>query len=142
MGIRYEDDIVGWAGEQAALLRSGRLHAIDVFNIAEEIEDVARAVRHELKSRMVVLLAHLLKWQCQPARRGASWVGTITVQRGEIADLLDEAPSLRRFFDDEHWLASLWRRAAALAGAETGIAIPSHWIWPVDKVLDPGFWPG
>lgn len=52
MGIRYDDDIVGWAGERAALLRSVRLGAIDAFNIAEEIEDVARAVRHERKRRM------------------------------------------------------------------------------------------
>ncbi|HWJ95926.1 MAG TPA: DUF29 domain-containing protein [Telluria sp.] len=141
MGIRYEDDIVGWAGEQAALLRSGRLDVLDLPNIAEEIEDVARAVRHELKSRMVVLLAHLLKWQFQPERRGASWAGTITHQRGEIDEILDEAPSLRRLVDDEHWLASVWRRAAALAHAETGTAVPDHWIWPVDRALDPGFWP-
>lgn len=141
MGIRYEDDIVGWAGEQAALLRSGRLGAIDVFDIAEEIDRVASTVRHELKSRMVVLLAHLLKWQLQLARRGASWAGIITLQRGEIADLFEEAPSLRRLLDDEHWLASVWRRGAALAHAETGIDMPHRWSWPLDKVLDPGFWP-
>jgi hypothetical protein len=142
MGIRYEDDIVGWAGEQAALLRARRLDALDLPNIAGEIEDVARAVRHALKRPMVVLLAHLLKWQFQPTRRGASWAGTITLQRGEISDVLDEAPSLRRLFDDEQWLASVWRRGAELAHAETGIAIPDHWIWQVDKVPDPGFWPG
>ncbi|MDQ9557779.1 DUF29 family protein, partial [Serratia marcescens] len=37
---RYETDVVAWANEQAALLRSGKLSEIDIEKIAEEIEDV------------------------------------------------------------------------------------------------------
>lgn len=39
MGTRYEQDVVLWAKEQAALLRSGQLSALDIEHIAEEIED-------------------------------------------------------------------------------------------------------
>ncbi|MDR3089077.1 MAG: DUF29 domain-containing protein, partial [Desulfobulbaceae bacterium] len=73
MNTAYETDVVAWAGEQARLLRAGRFDLLDIENIAEEIEDVGKAEQRELMSRMAVLLAHLLKWQYQPERRGKSW---------------------------------------------------------------------
>jgi hypothetical protein len=85
MGTRYEQDVVAWANEQAALLRAGKLSAIDVEHVAEEIEDLGKSEQRELASRMPVLLAHLLKWQCQPARRSKSWQYTIRTQRKEVA---------------------------------------------------------
>ena len=35
----YETDLHAWAMEQAALLRAGRLDAVDAANVAEELED-------------------------------------------------------------------------------------------------------
>ena len=72
MTATYEKDVIAWANEQAALLRAGRFSALDIEHIAEEIEDVGKSERREFVSRMAVLLAHLLKWQYQPERRGAS----------------------------------------------------------------------
>ena len=43
MGTPYEKDVVAWAMEQAALLRAGKLSAIDIEHIAEEIEGMAGA---------------------------------------------------------------------------------------------------
>jgi len=40
---RYETDVVAWANEQAALLRSGKLSEIDIEKIAEEIEEAGQA---------------------------------------------------------------------------------------------------
>ncbi|MDR0781146.1 MAG: DUF29 domain-containing protein [Pseudomonadales bacterium] len=68
----YDKDVVAWAAEQAALLRAGKFSALDVEHLAEEIEDVGKSEQRELSNRMAVLLAHLLKWQYQSARRGAS----------------------------------------------------------------------
>jgi T5SS/PEP-CTERM-associated repeat protein len=59
--VNYEEDFYGWTVEQSRLLRSGELSAIDVGNIAEEIESMGRSERRELKSQLVVLVAHLLK---------------------------------------------------------------------------------
>src|SRR5471032_3643024 len=98
MGTTYEEDVVAWASEQAALLRAGKLSSIDIEHIAEEIEDVGKSEQRELASRMAVLLAHLLKWQFQPSRRSKSWKFTIRTQRKEVAYVLDEAPSLRGKF--------------------------------------------
>jgi hypothetical protein len=121
MGTRYEQDIVAWASEQAALLRAGKLSAIDIEHIAEEIEDVGKSEQRELASRMSVLLAHLLKWQFQPSRRSKSWQFTIRTQRKETAYVLNEAPSLRGKFNDAAWRDIIWSKACSLASNETGL---------------------
>jgi len=90
----YEKDFHAWTLENAALLRQRRFAEIDVENIAEELENMGRGERHELLNRLAVLLAHLLKWRFQPARRGNRWKYTIEEQRRRIKRLLDENPSL------------------------------------------------
>jgi hypothetical protein len=63
MGTLYDDDVISWAAQQAALLRAGRWSELDIDNIAEEIEDVGKSEKRQLQSRQVVLLTHLLKWK-------------------------------------------------------------------------------
>jgi hypothetical protein len=95
MGIAYEKDIVAWANEQASFIRAGRFELLDLEHIAEEIEDVGKSEQRELENRMAILLAHLLKWQYQPARRGASWQKTIKVQRTQVNRRIQKTPSFK-----------------------------------------------
>ena len=142
MGTSYEKDVVAWANEQAALLRAGEFSAIDVEHIAEEIEDVGKSEQRELISRMAVLLAHLLKWQYQPALRGKSWTRTIAVQRKDVVYVLNEAPSLRGKFNDAQWLDLVWSKAVLSAENETGLeGFPETCPWAMEQVLDPAFLP-
>jgi hypothetical protein len=141
MSTAYETDVVAWANEQAALLRSGNLTAIDALNIADEIESVGRSERNELESRMAVLLAHLLKWQFQPERRGHSWEATIKLQRIQLAKLLHDSPSLKHAFENEKFLRTIWLHATVIAGDQTQLDMPRTWIWPLDLVLGDDFWP-
>lgn len=71
---RYETDVIAWANEQAAFIRAGRFDMLDLEHLADEIEDVGKSERRELRNRMAVLLTHLLKWKFQPERRGSSWI--------------------------------------------------------------------
>jgi hypothetical protein len=64
--------VILWSQEQARLLRAGRFSELDIEHLADEIEDVGKSEKRELASRMVVLLAHLLKCRVQPKNRGAS----------------------------------------------------------------------
>ena len=66
----YKEDLHAWAREQAALLRAGRLGEVDAANIAEELDDVGNEQYDKLESALRVLLAHMLKWDHQPERRG------------------------------------------------------------------------
>lgn len=144
MGTRYEQDVVAWANEQAALLRAGKLTALDIQHIAEEIEDVGKSEQRELASRMSVLLAHLLKWQFQSSRRSKSWQFTIRTQRKEVAYVLAEAPSLHGKFSDSAWLDIVWSKARSIASNETGLDLdvfPEVLPWTVDDVLSQEFHP-
>jgi Domain of unknown function DUF29 len=140
--VKYEEDFYAWTVEQSRLLRSGELSAIDVANIAEEIESMGRSDRRELKSRLVVLLMHLSKWRHQPGGRSRSWSATIEEQRLQIEGILGESPSLRpsvaAMLIEAHAIA----RARAIA--ETGLAdeaFPEVCPFTADEVLSRAFLP-
>ena len=57
---KYESDYYGWTQEQADLMRHRRLAELDLENLIEEIESMGKAQKEALRSRLRVLLAHLL----------------------------------------------------------------------------------
>jgi hypothetical protein len=139
----YEEDFFAWTKRTASLLRARRFSDLDVEHLAEEIEDMGKRDRRELDSRVRVLLAHLLKWQLQPARQSRSWKATIVAQRAEIDDLLRDSPSLRSRVGSE--LERNYGVAVARAAAETGAArdrFPTRCPWSARQLLDPRFHPG
>ncbi|MCG1041765.1 DUF29 domain-containing protein [Mycetohabitans sp. B8] len=142
MGTSYDEDVIAWANEQAALLRAGKLSAIDIEHIAEEIEDVGKSEQRELANRMAVLLAHLLKWQYQPERRGSSWQATIREQRRAIEVVLRKTPSLKNSLNDPEWITGVWADAKSKAIEETGLDVfPEDYPWSMEKALDSTFFP-
>lgn len=133
---RYEDDVVAWANDQARLLREGLLDLLDIEHLAEEIEDVGKSERRELANRMAVLLAHILKWQLQPERRGPSWQITIRNQRRGIVRRLDKTPSLKPELEDAEWWIDVWDDATAQVASETGLSgFPEACPWSPEQVL-------
>ncbi len=141
----YESDVIAWANEQVRLLRAGRFAELDIEHIAEEIEDVGKSERRELRNRMIVLLSHLLKWQSQPERRGSSWRKTINVQRRDIKQCLIDMPSLKPDLQDFQWRESVWASALDAAVKETGLTyetFPEDCPWTFEEALDADYWPG
>jgi hypothetical protein len=142
MGTKYEQDVVAWANEQAALLRAGQFSALDIEHIAEEIEDVGKSEQRELANRMAVLLAHLLKWQYQSGRRGSSWQRTIKEQRRALDAALNDTPSLKNSLSNQNWIARTWADAVSKAIEETGLDVfPDACPWSMDQVLSVSFYP-
>lgn len=137
MSIRYEQDIVAWANEQARFLRAGQFDLLDLTHLAEEIEDVGKSEQRELASRMAILLAHLIKWKFQPERQGSSWRLTIRTQRKGIERVLDETPSLKEKITNAMWWQATWDDALSIAARETGLGdeFPSVCPWSQEEVL-------
>lgn len=119
--VAYADDLHGWAIEQAALLRQGRLDLIDWENLAGELEGMARSEYRALESALRVLLLHLLKWDAQPAFRSKSWIFSIQEQHKRYVELLTDNPSLKSSL--EKIRISAHASARKLAAAETGLDI-------------------
>jgi Domain of unknown function DUF29 len=132
----YDEDLLAWAERQAAHLRAGQLDRLDVEHLIEELEAMAGKLRRELKNRLRILLAHLLKWQAQPKRRSRSWAATIAEQRAQIEALLEENPSLRPHLEEA--ARSVYARAVRLAAIETGLqrrAFPDDLPYAVAQIL-------
>lgn len=138
----YDRDFYAWANEQAALLREGKLSQADIEHIAQEIESMGRTEKRELVSRLTVLLLHLLKWRYQPQKRTKSWESSIKVQRGLLADHLDDNPSLRPLAPIA--VARAYQLAILEAVGETNLieaTFPPECPWAFEQAMDADFWP-
>jgi hypothetical protein len=138
----YDEDFLAWTEHTAALLRRSRFAAIDVGHLAEEVEDMGKRDLREAHSRLRGLLVHLLKWRHQPKKRSRSWRATIVTQRQEIAELLQQSPSLRPKLADA--LAGIYDAAVARVVAETTLAasiFAPHCPFTLDQILDPTLLP-
>ena len=121
---------------------AGLFTRLDIEHIAEEIEDVGKSERRELKSRMAVLLAHLLKWKYQPERRGNSWRRTIKIQRRSVIRNVTETPSLKPELQNTLWWEQVWDDAVSNVLKEVEIDdLPETCPWLVDEILSDEFWP-
>ena len=140
--INYHTDFYGWTQEQAAFLKAGRLSELDIENLIEEVETMGRSEKNELNSRLRVLLTHLLKWQYQPMRQGSSWEITISGQRDDFLETLDENPGLKPQLDEI--LVKSYHRAKKKASQETGLnknTFPDNCPWDLSTILDDDFYP-
>jgi Domain of unknown function DUF29 len=139
----HDNDFYAWSLEQAALLRAGRVGEADLATIAEEIESMGKTEKRELVSRLTVLLLHQLKWERQPAGRSNWWRLSIANARDEIADLLEDNPSLKAIIDDV--MASAYRYARRKAAIETDMSediFSAQCPWDFVRAMDESFWPG
>jgi hypothetical protein len=98
----YDRDFLLWTKEQAAALRALKDSnlPLDWENLAEEIDSLGKSVRRELSSQIRRILWHLFKLAASPAlppRPG--WQATIKEARNDVAQVLDDSPSLRREID-------------------------------------------
>lgn len=141
MGTPYESDIIAWAEEQAALLRSGNISEIDVSRIADELQELGKGELRKLAAHMSLLLGYMLKWQFKPEWRHIGARAAIKFQRKKVKRLLAESPSLNRAIDDQDWLASVWANARAFGMAETPQYIHEECTWSLDQLFDDDFWP-
>lgn len=131
----YESDETAWLEHTAELVRAGRLGEIDPATLAEYLTDMAKRDRREVFSRLVVLLAHLLKWEHQPDRRGGSWRATIREQRRELRQLL-ESGTLRNHAETvlADAYAEARNQAADEAEADVGV-FPAGNPWTLERIL-------
>lgn len=146
----YHSDYAAWARQQIDLLHQGRFAELDRTHLIQELDEMGRSERNELENRLVILLAHLLKWQFQYAIlserwqefKGDSWRSTIIEQRDRIQRRLDKSPGLQPAL--ETLIAEAYQDARRLAAKETGQApdhYPAQCPYTQAQILDDHFYP-
>ena len=138
----YDGDYYGWTQQQAAHLRSGRMDRVDLENLAEEIESLGKSQLHALTSSYRLIAMHLLKFLVQPERASASWLTTISRERGNVELMLDDSPGMKP--KREERFAKAYDIARRDASAETGLPLgdfPTQPPFDVNDVESRDFWP-
>jgi hypothetical protein len=120
LSVLYERDETAWLEAMSALAASRRYAEMDYIHLSEYLADMAKRDRREVFSRLVMLLALLLKWSHQPEHRSGSWRGTIREQRRELRQLL-ESGTLRNHA--EAVLEEAYAEARRQAADETELSL-------------------
>jgi Domain of unknown function DUF29 len=142
----YERDYYTWTQEQARALRERRLEELDWTNVAEEIEDLGKREKRALRSQLVRLLGHLLKFafarEAMWENNSRGWELSVRGARSEAAMYLNENPGLRPHL--EQIFGSAYR-SARLETMKTlrlpDSAIPETAPWTLDEIIDDAFLP-
>ncbi|MEA5623459.1 DUF29 domain-containing protein [Nostoc sp. UHCC 0251] len=138
----YDTDYLQWIETTVEKLQSHDYANVDWENLIEEIADMGRSERRSLKSNLIVILVHLLKWQFQPEKRSGSWEGSIIEHRRRIKEALDDSPSLKSYL--ESVFIECYAQAVKQAKAETGLSMesfPLNCPYQLPEVTDDEFLP-
>jgi hypothetical protein len=136
----YDTDFFEWTRRNAELLRKNCLAEADLQHIAEEIEDMGRRDQREVRSYMIRLLAHLLKWKFQPELRSSSWSDSIEQSRTELEGIFLQSPSLERHARES--IPAIYSKAVKQAVRETGIErFPAECPFRIEEIWNDDFWP-
>jgi hypothetical protein len=139
----YETDFYAWLQEQAQLLKNQQWSQLDLTNLIEEIESLAKQQRAELRNRLSILIGHLLKWEYQVLKRSRSWLNTIRIQRIDTLDLLKENPSLNPYLQEA--IQTIYVKGVSLAAGETNFPLktfPENCPYSLEEILSDRFFPG
>ena len=138
----YEQDLFAWTQQQVNLLTHQRWHELDVENLIDELEGMATRDQREMTNRLIILIAHLLKWEFQPDHQSGSWRGSIQEERLQLNGLLEDSPSLHQQFIES--LEKAYPQAIKLASKETELPttkFPNECPYELAQLLDEDFLP-
>ena len=138
----YASDFHAWALRAAEMVRQRKFEELNIEELAEELDSMGRKERTEAANRLVILLAHLLKWQFQPAYRSTSWRGSIIEQRKQLLRLLRQSPSVKPYLPEA--VLDAYPDALDLAARETLLdaeLFPPSCPYSQEQILDYDFYP-
>jgi Domain of unknown function DUF29 len=151
--LEYEHDFHNWINQHIALLKARKLSELDIEHLIEELEGMANRDRNELVSHLVILIAHLLKWQYQFKKfaeawqhaseyAAKSWQYTIIEQRYRVKDQLENSPHLQKYLSEA--VTKAYPKSVSLAVKETGLVVktfPQECPYLIEQLLEDDFYP-
>ena len=117
----YETDFNLWIEQTVNQLKNGQIQDLDIENLIEEVQSMGSNDKREIKSRLIVLIMHLLKYKYQPKKKTKSWTSTIITQRNELELVLENSPSLNPVLKEN--IAECYQKARKNAARETKLPL-------------------
>ncbi|MEY3297764.1 MAG: hypothetical protein RLZZ597_1024 [Cyanobacteriota bacterium] len=112
----YDTDFYLWIQHTVEALKQQDWDRVDWDNLIEEVESMGRSEKRELKSRLLVILEHLLKlmfWESEKPQNARGWRNTVIEQRNQVDLILEDSPSLKP------WLTESFVESYAKARQQT-----------------------
>lgn len=119
-----DEDFSAWITSQVDALKSGRFDELDIDELADEVESLAKRDFRKLTGAIRVIILHMLKWDYQWEGRGASWRNSINEHRKRVWSELATSPSFRSRIAEAVELA--YPLARLKAWDETGVFKLEH----------------
>jgi Domain of unknown function DUF29 len=69
----------------------------------ELIDSMSKIATREMRSHLLVIMIHILKWKHQPQKRSWSWKISISNARDEIEEVQEETPSVTKKTIETEW---------------------------------------
>lgn len=138
----YDQDFILWLENTVQLLKEKKFAELDLENLIEEIEDMGRSNKSALRSNLIVVLLHLLKWKYQPEKRSKSWQSSILEHRRRLDDDFEDSPSLKRYYLEI--FNKCYQNARKQAAIETEMNLENFPIespFTLEEVVDSEFLP-
>lgn len=126
----YEKDEHLWLSETANYYKDDK-------NLFEYLLEMSKREEREVKSRMQVLLLHLLKWKYQPSMRSSSWAGSIKNASEELTYIFEDSTTIYHKYLYDNYYDRPYKSARFIASKETGLPLatfPETIPWDVEKV--------
>ncbi|MDJ0581424.1 DUF29 domain-containing protein [Crocosphaera sp.] len=141
----YEQDYNLWLETIVKKLRLREFSGIDLDNLIEELESMGRSDKRALKSLLTRLFEHLLKiayWETEREYNQNKWKVEIRTFRQQIADLLNDSPSLNNHLNSI--FEECYHRARKNIIDLTGLSsqfFPDTPISNIEEILDENWLP-
>lgn len=132
MAARREDDEHLWLQETADYVRNLELPELAEAGLYEYLVEMGNSNRKAIKSQLIRLVMHLLKFRYQPEMASMSWKQSCISARREISLEIDASPSLKPYLLKLLQDDGVYEKAREGAEDETGLE-----IFPEDNPFSP-----
>jgi hypothetical protein len=138
----YQDEHA-WYGKASEYINNNRVDMLNLEQLKDILESMARRDKHALYSNLLLLIHHLLKWQYQPQRNtGDSWIRTIVEQRSQIDLAIMDSKNLRKYLCEN--FSNVYAKARKHAAIECQLPLstfPEVSPFTLQQVLDEDYFP-
>lgn len=69
----------------------------------ELIDSMSKIATREMRSHLLIIMIHILKWKYQPQKRSWGWKISISNARDEIEEVQEETPSVTKKTIETEW---------------------------------------
>ena len=130
----YEQDYNLWLKKSLAAIKNKDYDNLDWDNLLVEIEEVGKSQQRALKSYIKRLIEHIIKikyWESERNRKLQHWQIEIDNFREEIAEILQDSPSLKDYLSQNY---SNWFNQS-IAKMRKRFYIPENEMIPFNIIL-------